>query len=294
MCERLNGKSAFVTGAGQGIGRGIAEQLAVQGANVTIAEINAKTGQTAADELCRAGYEAQFAQVDIRSEHSINAGIAAHLQRFGGLDHLVNNAGANQNYDASQMSVDEWERSMNLNLRGAWLCAKHALPVMARQESGVIINIASVHATMTTYNFFPYNVAKSGILGLTRSLALDWGHHNIRAVAVSPGWVRTPPVIAGFAQADNPEWEEQRVIDLHPLKRIGTPENVGALVAFWPATKRATSPARKLSSTAAYPPATPIDLWRKLSGRPTVSVYANNQVARKSPKKNQVLRRFHA
>ena len=232
MCERLKGKTAFVTGAGQGIGRGIAAVLSAQGACVTIAEIHKETGQSAADELCQAGYEAQFFRVDIRLEDDIKAGIEAHLERFGTLDILVNNAGQNQHFDASRMRVDEWEAAMSLNLRGAWLCSKHALPVMAEQKGGVIINIASVHATLTTYNFFPYNVAKSGMLGLTRSLALDWGHHNIRAVAVSPGWVRTQPVVDGFALADEPAAEEQRVIDIHPLKRIGEPENVGALVAF--------------------------------------------------------------
>jgi len=232
MCERLKGKSAIVTGAGQGIGRGIAEQLAANGASVTIAEINEETGRSTADELCQAGHQTQFAQVDIRSEDSIKAGIAAQMERFGALDILVNNAGANQHYDASQMSVDEWEKSMSLNLRGAWLCCKHALPIMAQQEAGVIVNIASVHATMTMYNFFPYNVAKSGILGLTRSLALDWGHHNIRAVAVSPGWVRTQPAIDYLEQADDPAAEEERVRNLHPLRRIGEPKDIGALVAF--------------------------------------------------------------
>lgn len=232
MGDRLNGKSAFVTGAGQGIGRGIAEQLAAHGARVTIAEINAATGQSTADELRQAGYEAQFTAVDIRAEDDIVAGIAAHMKRFGGLDIIVNNAGANQHFDASQMSVDEWERSMSLNLRGAWLCSKHALPIMAAQQAGVIVNIASVHATMTAYNFFPYNVAKSGLLGLTRSLALDWGKHNIRAVAVSPGWVRTQPAIDYLAQSDDPEAEEERVKALHPLRRIGEPADIGALVAF--------------------------------------------------------------
>ena len=232
MAERLNGKSAFVTGAGQGIGRGIAEQLAINGASVTIAEINEATGRSTADELCGAGQQAQFARVDIRSEDDIVAGIAAHVRRFGGLDILVNNAGANQHFDASRMSVDEWEQSMSLNLRGAWLCCKHVLAIMAAQDSGVIINIASVHATMTADNFFPYNVAKSGILGLTRSLALDWGQHNIRAVAVSPGWVRTQPAVEYFESADDPAAEEARVRNLHPLKRIGEPADIGALVAF--------------------------------------------------------------
>lgn len=130
------------------------------------------------------------------------------------------------------MTVDEWQTSLNLNLRGAWLCSKHVLPAMVEQGHGVIVNIASVHATMTLYNNFPYNVAKSGILGLTRSLALDWGPKGIRIVAVSPGYVRTPPVIDGFNTTTDPGLEEQRVIDLHPIRRIGEPEDVGNLVAF--------------------------------------------------------------
>ena len=230
--SRLGGKSAFVTGAGQGIGRGIAEQLAAQGASVTIAEINEETGSSTAEALREAGFAADFAQVDVRSEDDIKSGVAAHMERFRRLDILVNNAGQNQHFDASQMTVAEWERSLSLNLRGAWLCCKHALPIMAENSSGVIINIASVHATMTTYNFFPYNVAKSGILGLTRSLALDWGAHNIRAVAVSPGWVRTQPAIDHFEQAEDPAAEEARVCALHPLNRIGAPADIGALVAF--------------------------------------------------------------
>ena len=232
MGKRLGGKSAFVTGAGQGIGRGIAKELAAQGASVTIAEINDATGKTTAEELCGAGYQAQFARVDIRCEADIKAGIAAHVAHFGGLDILVNNAGQNQHFDASQMSVEEWETSMSLNLRGAWLCSKHALPIMASQESGVIINIASVHANLTLYNNFPYNVAKSGVLGLTRSLAVDWGQSNIRAVSVSPGYFRTQPVLNGFAQANDPAAEEERIIALHPLKRIGLPKDAGKLVAF--------------------------------------------------------------
>ena len=231
-CQRLSGKSAFVTGAGQGIGRGIVEELATQGAAVTIAEIDETTGPSTAADLSQAGLQAQFAKVDIRSEDDIKAGIAAHVTRFGTLDILVNNAGANQNYDASTMSTDEWDRSLSLNLRGAWLCCKHALPIMAAQQSAAIINIASVHATLTLQGNFPYNVAKSGILGLTRSIALDWGHKNIRAISVSPGYVRTPPVLDGFAKAPDPAAEERRVIDLHPLKRIGEPENIGKLVAF--------------------------------------------------------------
>ncbi|MEM6280999.1 MAG: glucose 1-dehydrogenase [Chloroflexota bacterium] len=232
MEQILTGKSAFVTGGGQGIGRGIVEQLAKQGARVTVAEINRKTGKATAAALSDAGYSVEFTGVDITSEENIKQGIAEHVERFGTMDILVNNAGRNQHFDASTMSAEEWQASMNLNLRGAWLCSKHVLPSMAQREHGVIINIASVHATMTLHNNFPYNVAKSGLLGLTRSLALDWGHKNIRVVAVSPGYIRTQPVVDGFQQADNPEKEEKRIADLHPLKRIGSPGDVGSLVAY--------------------------------------------------------------
>ncbi len=232
MEPRLFGKSAFVTGSGQGIGRGIAEQLAANGAHVTLAEVNTSTGQSTAAELAEAGYTVKFAHVDVTSEASIQQGITQHISNFGSVDILVNNVGRNQHYDASTMTVDEWQASMNLNLRGAWLCSKHTLPHMAQQERGVIINIASVHATISIEGNFPYNVAKAGMLGLTKSLALDWGHKNIRVVAVSPGYVRTQPILDFFEATGDPAAEEQRVIDLHPLRRIGTPTDIGNLVAF--------------------------------------------------------------
>lgn len=232
MTHNLIDKTTLVTGGAQGIGQGIVECLVAQGAKVTIADIDIEQGQSLADALTSEGHQAIFVRMDILSEADIQNAIGTHIEYFGGIDILVNNVGRNQNFDASQMTTDEWQTSLNLNLRGAWLCSKHVLPTMAEHGKGVIINIASVHATMTMYNNFPYNVAKSGILGLTRSLALDWGPKGVRAVAVSPGYVRTPPVIDGFNQADDPQAEEQRVIELHPIRRIGEPKDIGNLVAF--------------------------------------------------------------
>lgn len=232
MNKNLQDKTAFVTGGAQGIGRGIVECLLEQGAGVTIADVNADKGQNLADELKAAGRNVIFTETDITREAQIEQAIQSHLQHFGAINTLVNNAGRNQHFDASKMTVDEWQAAMNLNLRGAWLCAKHVLPTMAEQNQGVIINISSVHATMTMYNFFPYNVAKAGLLGLTRSLAIDWGHKNIRVVTVSPGYVRTPPLTDSLQDTDNPIAEEKRIADLHPIKRIGEPQDVGNLVAF--------------------------------------------------------------
>jgi NAD(P)-dependent dehydrogenase (short-subunit alcohol dehydrogenase family) len=232
MTATLTGKVALITGAGRGIGRGIAHKLAQQGAAVAVAEIDAPAGQSVADELSSLGARSIFVQTDVRSEAEIRSAIEQTIRELGGLNILVNNAGNDMDFDATQMSVDEWDNAMAINLRSAWLCSKVAIPQMAAQGGGVIVNIASVHATMTMAGSFPYAVTKSGMVGLTRNLALDWGSQNIRAVAVSPGYIRTQRVLDFFNQAPDADAEEARVIGLHAIKRIGTPEDVGNLVAF--------------------------------------------------------------
>ncbi len=228
----LEGKTAFVTAAGRGIGRGIAQQLAQRGAAVALTDIDAEAGNAVRGELTELGARAIFVPTDVRSEDAIRAAVEAAAQAFGGLNILVNNAGQNFHYDATQMAQAEWDDAIATNLRSAWLCSKYAIPRMVEAGGGVIVNIASVHANMTMYGNFPYAVTKSGLLGLTRSLALDWGDKHVRAVAVNPGYVRTQRVIDGFNRAADPAAEEARVIALHPIKRLGTPDDIGQLVAF--------------------------------------------------------------
>jgi len=232
MQDSLRGKVAFITGAGRGIGRGIAHKLARRGVAVAVAEIDASAGQSVADELSSLGARSIFVQTDVRSEAAIGSAIGKTVQELGGLNILVNNAGNDMDFDATTMSVAEWDSAIAMNLRSAWLCSKYAIPQMVAQGGGVIINIASVHATATMYGSFPYAVTKSGMVGLTRNLALDYGDKGIRAVAVSPGYVRTQRVIDFFNKAADPVAEEARVIALHPIKRIGTHDDVGHLVAF--------------------------------------------------------------
>jgi NAD(P)-dependent dehydrogenase (short-subunit alcohol dehydrogenase family) len=228
----LTGKVAFVTGAGRGIGRAIAHTLVGRKVAVALAEKDGEAGEAVRDELSSLGARVIFVQTDVRSEAEIQAAIEQTIRELGGLNILVNNAGNDMDFDATQMSVEAWDNAMATNLRSAWLCSKFAIPQMVAQGGGVIVNIASVHATMTMAGSFPYAVTKSGLIGLTRNLALDWGGKNIRAVAVSPGYIRTQRVIDFFNQAADAEAEEQRVIGLHAIKRIGTPEDVGNLVAF--------------------------------------------------------------
>jgi NAD(P)-dependent dehydrogenase (short-subunit alcohol dehydrogenase family) len=228
--SQLTGKVALVTGAAKGIGQGIARQLACKGAAVVIADIDVAAGKQTLQELLDSGARASFTETNIVFEAHIEASVAHAKKTFGGLDILVNNAGVNSSFDATEMSSQAWDEVMAIDLKGAWLCAKHAIPEMLKRGGGTVINIASVHATQTTYHTFPYAVAKSGLLGLTRNLALDWGDKGIRAVTVSPGWVLSDAVTKAFNDPAHPSRETVR--GSIPAKFIGEPDDVGHLVAF--------------------------------------------------------------
>jgi len=232
MVARLDNKIALVTGAGRGIGRAIARKLAREGASVSVAEINAQTAQAAADELGSAGFKAQALLTDITRESDVEAAVRQTVEVFGGLDILVNNAGKTFHYDATTMTEAEWEAAMSIDVKGVWLCCKHAIPAMLARGGGSIVNIASIHARMTAQGYFPYGAAKAAVVGMTRSLALDYGAHHIRVNAICPGWVRTEAVQSWFDMQPDPKAGESRVLSFQPLGRIGTPEDIANFVAF--------------------------------------------------------------
>ncbi|PJF41216.1 MAG: short-chain dehydrogenase [Phototrophicales bacterium] len=229
---RVANKVAFITGAGQGIGEAIARKMCDEGAAVTIAETNAQTGAAVAQSLTDAGHRALFVQADITQEAQVAAAVAQTVETFGQLDILVNNAGKNFYYDATQMTEREWDEAMNVDVKGAWLCCKHAIPHMVERGGGSIVNIASIHARMTVPGIFPYAAAKSALVGMTRNLALDWGVQNIRVNAVCPGAVRTHLIEEWFNLHDDPQAAEDAMLRVHALGRIGTPEEIANFVTF--------------------------------------------------------------
>jgi len=229
---RLDGKVAFVTGAGQGIGEAIALKLAQEGASVTIAEINADKGAKVAAAILAAGHKALFIKTDITQENDISSAAEQTITQFGGLDIVVNNAGKNFYFDPAQMTSSEWDDSMGLDLKSAWMCAKYAIPSMVKAGGGSIINIASVHARMTAPGMFPYAAAKAGMVGMTRSMALDLGKHNIRVNAVCPGWVRTELVDEWIARQPDPVDALGAVQRVIALQRMAEPMEVANFVAF--------------------------------------------------------------
>jgi NAD(P)-dependent dehydrogenase (short-subunit alcohol dehydrogenase family) len=226
---RLQDRTAIVTGGARGIGRAIVERLAAEGARVTFCDLAAAAGEATAREL---GRGVEFVAADITREADVAGLVRGVVARHGAVDVLVNNAGVNAYFDAATMTEAEWDSVFAVDLKGAWLCAKHALESMRRAGRGSIVNISSIHAQLTMPGMFPYAAAKSGLVGLTRSLALDCARQNIRVNAVLPGWTRTRLVEEWFAMQPDPEAAERSVLDAHPTGRIATPAEISAVVAF--------------------------------------------------------------
>jgi NAD(P)-dependent dehydrogenase (short-subunit alcohol dehydrogenase family) len=173
----------------------------------------------------------RFLRCDVSAEHEVQTAIGDAVAHLGGLHVLVNNAGINSYDDATTMTEADWDRVFAVDLKAAWLCAKHALPALVGSGHGAIVNISSIHANLTIPGMFPYGAAKAGLLGLTRSLALDYGPRNVRVNAVCPGYVRTWLVEDWLELQDDPSIEG-RIVDLQPLRRIGEPAEVASLVAY--------------------------------------------------------------
>ncbi len=232
MADRLKTKVAFITGAGQGIGRAIARKMAAEGAAVVIAELNPESGQAVADELNANGHHALFIATDITRESDVKQAIEQTIAHFGKLDILVNNAGITFRYEAVTMTEEQWYKAMDVDVKGVWLCCKYAIPHMQAQGGGAIVNLSSVHGRVTAPKHFPYGAAKAAVLGLTRNIALDYGAHNIRVNAICPGWVRTEAVEEWIQSQPDPKAYEDRILSFQPVRRIGTPEEIANLVAF--------------------------------------------------------------
>jgi NAD(P)-dependent dehydrogenase (short-subunit alcohol dehydrogenase family) len=230
--ERLAGKIAFVTGGARGIGRAIVEKFTAEGAQVTFGDVDDAAGRQTEAELTAAGVRAQFRRGDVTVEADVQRAIEAVLDRHGALDVLVNNAGVNAYFDATAMTEAEWDRVFAVDLKGAWLCAKYALRPMERARRGSIVNIASIHSTLTIRGMFPYAAAKSGLVGLTRTLALEYAHAGIRVNAVLPGYTRTRLVEEWLSTQPDPAAAERRVLSAIPLGQMATPAEIANLVAF--------------------------------------------------------------
>jgi NAD(P)-dependent dehydrogenase (short-subunit alcohol dehydrogenase family) len=217
-------KTVVITGAGKGIGEACAKVFFDDGANVVSLDKDDDTSGNTSDR-----WLAIKCNVAIESEVMAAAEKVNH--RFGGMHYLVNNAGIQRYGTATSTTSEIWDEIMTVNLKSYFLCAKYFIPLMQKSGNGVVINIASVQAFVSQKNVAAYTTAKTAILGLTRSIAIDFAP-NIRCVAVCPGTIDTPMVRASWALSPNPDEVLQQCIDMHPIGRIGTPGDVAEVVKF--------------------------------------------------------------
>jgi glucose 1-dehydrogenase len=222
----LQNKNVLVTGAASGIGRAIAIRFAQEGANVAINYLN---DRAEAETIPTAGVKSVLIQADISREPDVQSMFAAAIAALGPIDILVNNAGIQTPCPSHEIETADFDRILNVNLRGAFLCAREALRhFLARGTGGVILNNSSVHQIIPKPKYLSYSVSKGGLDNLTRTLALEYAAHGIRVNAVGPGAVVTP---INKAWIDDPKARGE--VESHiPMGRAASPEEIAAVFAF--------------------------------------------------------------
>jgi len=223
----LTDKVAVVTGAAQGIGRAIVETLAKRGADVLLADLNVEKARAVAKEIVAdTGRRAIAVHVDVADNASAKAMIDRAIAEFGRIDILINNAGTTRDNLIVRMSEADWDLIINVNLKGAWNCAKATIRPMMRQRYGRIVNITSVAGLVGNPGQANYSAAKAGLVGFTKALAKEVGSRNITVNAVAPGYVPTD------LTASLPQELVEKAIEMTPLGRAGMPEDIANAVAF--------------------------------------------------------------
>ncbi len=232
MSNRLLDKRILITGAAQGIGLAIARTFAREGASLFLIDRDEALLHQEAAKLKDEGYRVGARLADITDAKAIVAAVAAAQAEIGRINALVNNAGVNVFSEPLETSDEEWNRCFDINLKGAWNCSKAVLPGMIDQGGGVILNIASTHAFTIIPHTFPYPLAKHALLGMTKSLGLEYAPKNVRVNALAPGYVATQKVIDYWNGFPDPEAAKAETMKLHPGGRIATPEEIAMAAVF--------------------------------------------------------------
>lgn len=223
---RLENKVAIVTGGASGIGETTVRLFAKEGAKVVIADFSPR-GNELAEELNQAGFDALFVKTDVTKEDEVKNMVSTTVEKYGKVDILFANAGIAKDAPGHLLSMDDWQRTIDINLTGVFLCDKYVIEQMLAQETGgAIVNCGSIHSHAGKAGVTAYSSAKGGVKLLTQTLGLTYAKQGIRVNAVCPGYIDTP-LIAGRNEALN-----EHLIGLHPMGRLGKPEEVAKAVLF--------------------------------------------------------------
>lgn len=232
MSERLAGKRIFLTGAAQGIGLAIAEECLKEGARLFVVDRDGALLRAAVARLGASEDMLAHAEADIADAQAIATAMAAANKAIGPINALINNAGINVFNIPLETTDEEWQRCFDVNLKGAWNCCKAALPGMIAAGGGAILNIASTHAFTIIPHTFPYPLAKHALLGLTKSLALEYAAAGVRVNALAPGYVETQKNIDYWNSFPDPAKAKAETLALHPGKRIASTTEIAKAAVF--------------------------------------------------------------
>jgi NAD(P)-dependent dehydrogenase (short-subunit alcohol dehydrogenase family) len=229
----LEGKTAIVTGAGNGMGRATAILFAEEGANVVVADVDEAGGHSAVAEIKASGANALFVRCDVSSEAQVMHLMQATIQHFGALHTIFNNAGIEQPQTPSTDVTEElFERVIGVNLKGTFFCCKHAIPHLLAAGGGTIVNNSSVSAFANVGGNISYGASKGAIMSLTRILAIEYALKNIRVNAICPGVIDTPMNQRNLDKAADQEAVRQRWMSSTPIGRMGTPLEIARTVLY--------------------------------------------------------------
>lgn len=230
--EGIKDKTAVITGGASGIGREVVLEFAKNGASVVIADLDEVEGARLQFEIIKSGGRALFKYTDVTKSVDIEEMIAEALKNFGSVDFAFNNAGIESGFSGLTADYDEalFSNVINVNLNGVWRCMKHELQVMQEQGSGVIVNNASVLGKVGFKSASPYTAAKHGVIGLTKTAALEYATKGIRVNAICPGFIDTP-MLERMGISDN-EKLKKGLEQLHPMNRLGSPSEVASGVLW--------------------------------------------------------------
>ncbi|MGN6212122.1 SDR family NAD(P)-dependent oxidoreductase [Parafilimonas sp.] len=229
---RLDNKTAIITGGGSGIGKAISILFAQQGATVCIIDINDES-KNVADEINAAGGKSFFYKCNISSQAEVKTIVAAIIQQHSAIDILINNAGIAHIGTAENTSAEDFERILNVNVKGVYNCLHEVIPFM-KQKGGCIVNMASVAALVGLVDRFAYSATKGAVYAMTLSVAKDYLSHNIRCNSISPGRVHTP-FVDGFIAKNYPGKEAEmfeKLSKTQPIGRMGKPEEIAQLALY--------------------------------------------------------------
>jgi NAD(P)-dependent dehydrogenase (short-subunit alcohol dehydrogenase family) len=231
MTHPFESKVALVTGGNAGIGKAVALEFARQGARVVVAARRVSEGEETVAMIRELGGDARFVATDVTSTSDVKAMVAACVSQYGGLDYAVNNAGIEGTpyVMATDYEEEVWDRVIDINLKGTWLCMKYQIPEMLKREQPAIVNMSSVAGLKGSRIGVAYCASKHGVIGLTKAAAVEYAAEGIRRNAVCPGVIETDMADRAFFQDDD---LTAKVTAMHPMGRIGTPEEVAA-VTLW-------------------------------------------------------------